>query len=166
MEILGPEIPDAGPLFLALLAVHVLAGLVCVASGTLAATARKRAGRHPRAGDVYLVGLAVVALTAAGMAVIRWEHSAYLFAVAVVLTALGALGWFARPSRRPARWRWHAIGMAGSFIVLLTGFYVDNGPQLPLWSLLPPVALWLIPAVVGAPLTWVALRRYRAGASR
>lgn len=145
---------------------HVLAGLTSVVSGALAATARKRAGRHPRSGHVYLAGVGVVAVTAAGMAVIRWEHSAYLLALAIALTVLGALGWFCRPSRRPALWAWHAIGMAGSFVVLLTGFYVDNGPQLPLWNLLPPVVFWVLPAAVGVPLTWLALRRYRSAASR
>ena len=47
--------------------------------------------------------------------------------------------------------------MAGSYIALFTGFYVDNGPQLPLWDRLPHLAYWLIPAAVGIPLTWRAL---------
>jgi hypothetical protein len=34
----------------------------------------------------------------------------------------------------------HVTGMAVSYILLLTGFYVDNGPNLPLWRSLPPVA--------------------------
>jgi hypothetical protein len=42
-----------GPVFLAFLAVHVLAGLTAVISGALAATAPKRRGRHTRAGTVY-----------------------------------------------------------------------------------------------------------------
>jgi hypothetical protein len=46
VKILGLEIPDAGPLFLAALAVHVLAGMTCVFAGALAATARKRRGRR------------------------------------------------------------------------------------------------------------------------
>jgi hypothetical protein len=49
--------------------------------------------------------------------------------------------------------------MAGSYIALLTGFYVDNGAQLPLWDRLPHLAYWLLPAAVGAPLTWRALAR-------
>ena len=55
IEIDGLQIPDAGGLFLTALTVHVLAGAVCVVSGALAAFARKRPGRHPRAGTVYLV---------------------------------------------------------------------------------------------------------------
>jgi hypothetical protein len=49
--------------------------------------------------------------------------------------------------------------MAGSYVALLTGFYVDNGSRLPLWDRLPPPAYWLIPVTVGVPLTWWALRR-------
>jgi hypothetical protein len=45
--ILGIEVPDDRPVFLAALAVHVAAGLTCVVSGALAATARKRPGRQP-----------------------------------------------------------------------------------------------------------------------
>jgi hypothetical protein len=49
--------------------------------------------------------------------------------------------------------------MAGSYIALLTGFYVDNGPQLPLWNRLPSWSFWFLPAAIGIPLTWRALRR-------
>ena len=46
-----------------------------------------------------------------------------------------------------------------SYVLLLTAFYVDNGKSLPLWRELPPIALWLIPAVVGIPLIGLALLR-------
>jgi hypothetical protein len=55
--------------------------------------------------------------------------------------------------------------MGGSFVALFTGFYVDNGPQLPVWRLLPHWLYWVLPAAIGAPLIWLALRRYRAGVS-
>ena len=46
--ILGIEVPDDRPVFLATLAVHIAAGLTCAVAGALAASARKRPGRHPR----------------------------------------------------------------------------------------------------------------------
>ena len=49
--------------------------------------------------------------------------------------------------------------MAVSYIALLTGFYVDNGPNLPLWNLLPHFLYWLLPAAIGTPLLLRALRR-------
>lgn len=163
VPIFGLEIPDAGPVFLAALAAHVLAGLTCVVAGALAATARKRRGRHPRAGRVYLWGLGVVFVTATVMAVVRWREDAHLLAIATVAFGFGVFGWRARRLHRPGWPLRHAIGMGGSYIALFTGFYVDNGPQLPLWNRLPQWTYWVIPAAVGVPLTWWALRRFSAG---
>ena len=52
----GLEIPDAGPIFYAALVAHIVAGLTCVVTGALAATAPKRPGRHPVAGTIYYRG--------------------------------------------------------------------------------------------------------------
>jgi hypothetical protein len=49
--------------------------------------------------------------------------------------------------------------MALSYIAMLTAFYVDNGPRLPLWKLLPPTAFWFLPAAAGLPLLIRTLRR-------
>jgi hypothetical protein len=50
--------------------------------------------------------------------------------------------------------------MGCSYITLLTAFYVDNGPHLPLWRLLPPIALWTLPTVLGTVPMVRALRRH------
>jgi hypothetical protein len=157
--IVGLHIPDGKPVLLAALAVHVAAGATCVLAGILAATAGKRAGRHPRAGTVYLYGIAVVFATAAVIAIPRWRHDWHLFLIATAAFALAASGWWVR-RRRPRRWMaWHGSAMAGSYIALFTGFYVDNGPELPLWDRLPHLTYWLLPAAMGIPLTWWALVR-------
>ena len=166
IEIDGLLIPDAGGVFLAALAVHVLAGAVCVVAGAVAASARKRPGRHPRAGTVYVCGLLVLVITAGVLAVVRWPDDVQLLLIACVTGALGGAGWWVR-RRRPAGWmRWHGIAMAASYVALLTGFYVDNGPQLPLWDRLPTVAYWVLPTLVGVPLTWWALIRNGAVSRR
>src|SRR5258705_1729174 len=164
-DVLGLPVPDAGWVFLATLGVHVASALTCVMAGALAATARKRPGRHPRAGRVYLWGLGCVFVTASVMAAIRWHEDRYLLAIAVIAGVLAAVGWTARRNRWRGWVRWHAFGMGGSYIALLTGFYVDNGPHLPLWRLLPHWSYWVMPALVGVPLIWLALRRYAAGVS-
>jgi len=138
-----------------ILAVHIAAGLTAVGSGLLATTARKRPGRHPRAGTGYLYAVGVVFLTATALTAARWRAEWHLFLIATVAFGLALLG-------RWLRRRWlagHGAAMAGSFIALFTGFYVDNGPRLPLWDRLPHLAYWLIPAAVGLPLTWRALVR-------
>jgi hypothetical protein len=158
-EILGLPVPDAGPVFAATLLVHVASGLTAVAAGALAATAKKRPGRHPRAGRVYLWALGGVFATATVMAAVRWPEDAHLFAIAAVAFGLGCYGYRARRRHRPGWLTHHAIGMGGSYIGLLTGFYVDNGPSLPLWDRLPHWTYWTIPTAVGVPLIWMALRR-------
>lgn len=160
MRILGLAIPAAGPVFVTALVVHVLAGLTGIVAGAGAALARKRPGRHPQFGRVYLVGLGAVFVTATVMALIRWRPDAHLFGIATVAFGLGLFGWRVRRRHRRGWVRWHAAGMGGSFIALVTGFYVDNGPQLPLWDRLPHVAYWVLPSAVGVPLIWRALRRF------
>jgi len=51
--------------------------------------------------------------------------------------------------------------MSGSYVVLLTAFYVDNGKNLPLWDRLPSAAYWILPALVAAPLIARSLHRHR-----
>jgi hypothetical protein len=155
----GFDVPDAGPWFVAALAVHIAAGATGVVAGGLAAAAHKRPGRHPRAGAVYLYAVGAVFATATVMAALRWRHDWHLFLIATVAFGLALSGWWARRAR-PRRWMaWHGAAMAGSYVALLTGFYVDNGPRLPLWDRLPHLAYWLLPAAVGIPVTWRALRR-------
>lgn len=162
MSVLGLAIPDGRPVFVAVLAVHVVAGLTVVSAGALAALARKRRGWHPAAGRVFAVALGVLAGSALALAGLRWRQDRHLAVVALVAAGFGAVGWWAR-RRRPRRWPlWHGLGMAGAYVAALTGFYVDNGPLLPLWDRLPPIAYWFLPALVGVPLTWRALCRNHA----
>jgi hypothetical protein len=67
LDILGIQVPDAGPVFFVALALHVVAGATAVVAGIIATTARKRSGRHPRAGNVYLYAISVVFVTATVM---------------------------------------------------------------------------------------------------
>jgi hypothetical protein len=99
------------------------------------------------------------------MAVMRWQHSAYLFVLGCVAFAFGSTGYTARKRRWPGWLTMHTIGMSLSYIVLLTAFYIDNGPKLPLWDRLPTIAFWVGPSVIGLPLLGRALVRHgRAGA--
>lgn len=152
------------------LALHVVAALTAVVSGALSAAARKGPGRHPRAGTVYLYALALVFVTVTLMAALRWSRDWHLFVIAAVALGLAVAGrWARRWARRRTRGAqgtrgtlWHGSALAGSYVLLFTGFYVDNGSRLPLWDRLPHLAYWFIPAAVGTPLTWWALARYRA----
>lgn len=157
-------IAGTGPVFLAFLAIHVPAGFTAVISGVLAATAPKRHGRHTQAGTVYYRAIAVVFATAAAMATIRPAQDWYLALLGALAFALAAAGrdYRRHPDRRPWH-RWpghipHILAMGGSYVVLLTAFYVDNGKQLPLWDRLPTIVYWLGPTLIGAPLMIRAIR--------
>ncbi|MEV6033922.1 hypothetical protein AB0L65_22405 [Nonomuraea sp. NPDC052116] len=60
--------------------------------------------------------------------------------------------------RRPAL---HIAGLGASYIALPTGFYLDNGPHLPLWERLPGWSHGALPSLVGVPLITLALWRRR-----
>src|SRR2546423_86370 len=142
------------------LPVHAAAGLAAVVPGGLAPPAPEQPGRHPRAGRVYLGALVIVMATATRLAAIRWREDAHLFAIAVVAAVLGGYGYRVRWRRRPGWPVRHAVGMGGSYIALLTAFYVDNGPVLPVWNRLPHLTYRLLPTLLGAPLIWLAVHRF------
>jgi hypothetical protein len=161
IEVGGLPIPDDRSVFLAFLGVHVAAGLWCVVTGALAASAGKRRGRHPRAGRLYLGGLWVLLASLTVLSVLRWPATVHLAVIGLVTTAAATVGFLARRQR----WRrWlpaHAVGMSLSYVGLLTGFLVDNGPLLPVWRELPHILHWVLPALIGVPLLVRALVRYR-----
>jgi len=146
--------------FAALLLAHVPAALVCVVTGAVAAASPKRRGRHPRLGTIYFWGLAIVFASAAGLALLRWTQDRELFVLGAISFGLALVGYTARRVRWKGWTSFHILGMGVSYIVLLTAFYVDNGPHLPLWDRLPALAYWTLPSLVGLPLLVRALRRH------
>lgn len=155
--IAGIPIPVTTPLFVGAVAVHVAAGITAVASGAVAIFATKRRGRHSRAGAVYYWALGVVAATMAVLAAIRWREDRVLFALGLAAFAAATLG-RAALRRRWSSWvRTHIACMGSSYVLLVVAFYVDNGPNLPVWRALPHPSYWAIPAAVGAPLIVRAL---------
>jgi SAM-dependent methyltransferase len=83
-----------------------------------------------------------------------------LFILGTVALAAASVGYCARRIRWRGWAAYHITGMGSSYIVLLTAFYVDNGPKLPLWNLLPTIAFWILPSLLGLPLMFFALYRY------
>jgi hypothetical protein len=141
------------------LAVHVPAGVVAVISGASAMLSAKGGSAHRRSGRIYLGALAVGFSSGAGLVVTRWPRFPHLLALGLVAAALASIGYATR--RRPTPFV-HLVAMGGSYIAMLTAFYVDNGPKLPLWNLLPPIAFWFLPSVLGVPIIVRAvLRRAR-----
>jgi hypothetical protein len=160
-QLFGLPIPNEGTLFDVALAGHIAAGLTCVVTGVLAATAPKRPGRHPTSGRVYFWSLAVVFASSTTMAVLRFAQDWHLLLIGTVAFGAGSLGYLVRRRRRPGWLRIHVPAMGGSYIALFTGFYVDNGPHLPLWDRLPSLGYWLLSSLIGVPLIVRAMTRQR-----
>ena len=160
-RILGDQVGSTAPVFLAFLAVHVIAGLTAVITGAVAALTRKGSPRHIWVGRWFYRAITVVFGTATVLAAMRWRQDYYLFII----------GFGARsPRRRSATSTVAGTGPAtpatspGSgigYVAMLTAFYVDNGPHLPLWDRLPTVSFWLLPTVIGAPIIIRAVIRAR-----
>lgn len=150
--IAGVTVPSDSPLFLATVAVHVAIAVVCIVAVFVAMLSTKQRGRHSSFGTLYFWCLCALVLFASTLAIARWHEDYPLF-----LLGIGAVG-AALVGRRAVRWRpahWarvHLAAMGTSVIFMLIAFYVDNGPQLPLWRDLPSFAYWLVPMLVGVPI--------------
>jgi hypothetical protein len=157
VTVAGIEIPSTDPVFLAIVAVHVLFGLACTITGIIAMLSPKRSGRHPLFGTTYYWCLLGVFLTASALAAVRWAEDYHLFILGALAFAAASLGRMARRNRWSQWVKLHITGMGTSYILLLTAFYVDNGKSLPLWRDLPSITYWLLPAAIGIPVVVRAL---------
>jgi hypothetical protein len=152
INIQGFEIPFNNPVFLSVLALHVLAGLTCVIAGLIAILSKKQKGRHSKAGLVYYRILWIVFITATAIAGMRWKEDYHLFLLGLVSFSSAVIGRYALKKR----WNWwsvtHTVFMSTSYIFLLIAFYVDNGRFLPFWKEINPVFYWLLPLVIGVSI--------------
>ena len=154
--------------FLSLI-VHILAGPTTVITGIVAFILPKRQGRHSHWGVRYLWAYSLVFLTATILSVERWSVDAYLFFIALMGYGFALGGYVASRFRREA-WlirllgkNWvivHIVGTIGSYIVLLTGFYVDNAHLIPLLNQLPQLTFWVLPTVIGIPFIVRSITRF------
>lgn len=157
VDIDGIIIPSDHPVFLSIVAVHVLAAVACVASGVIAMMSRKVRGRHTGAGKLYYMSMWVVFITACVVALLRWAQDYHLFILGVV----AFISTYVARRALVKKWnRWplyHITGMGISYIFLLIAFYVDNGRFLPIWKDLNTIYYWLIPVAVGVPILSITL---------
>jgi hypothetical protein len=159
-RILGDQVGSTAPVFLAFLAVHVIAGLTAAAAGAVAALARKGSARHIRAGRWFYRAITMVFATATILAAMRWRQDYYLFIIGAIAFTAATIGYQHRRRHRPGD-TGHIAGMGAAYVAMLTAFYVDNGPHLPLWDRLPALSFWLLPSAIGTPIIARAILRAR-----
>lgn len=159
-QTLGLDLASTDTVFLSLLAVHVLAAIVAIVMGLRAMLTSKAGRHHPATGRIYGIALVVVFLTACGMSAFRWPTDAPLVVLGGAAVLAAGYGYLFRRLHHPGHVP-HIIAMGASYVLMLTAFYVDNGPHLPIWQLLPNWSFWFIPALVGVPLIIRSALRYR-----
>jgi hypothetical protein len=93
----------------------------------------------------------VVFATATILAAMRWRQDYYLFLIGAAAFTTATIGYQHR-RRHQTGDTGHIAGMGIAYVAMLTAFYVDNGPHLPLWDRLPAFAFWLLPSAIGAPV--------------
>jgi hypothetical protein len=138
-----------------LLTVHITSGSLALLVGPLAMLASKRPGRHPRLGRAYELLIALLCLSAGGLAVLK--PSLWWLGLIAALTWAAALGGWWMRRRQPRGWlQWHVSLMCGSYLSLVTALLVV--------SLNGTAIAWIAPTVVGSPLiAWTNIRLARRG---
>jgi uncharacterized membrane protein len=156
----GIPVPSDNKLFLAIVAIHIALGIICVLSGLSAMLSRKGKGIHQMSGKIYYWALVFVFITVILLSIMRWPFNNHLLGLGVLSFLFAHFGRRLAHNPRPGWTRLHTICMGLSYIFLLTAFYVDNGKNLPFWNQFPQLFLWLFPAVIGIPIIIYALKKH------
>lgn len=156
----GIPLPSDTPLFLTIVFVHVAAGLIAVIAGVVAMLSPKQVGGHPKVGKFYYWALSIVFITMTILAILRWAEDYHLLILGALSFMAATIGRAAKRKQWSSWVRIHMTGMGLSYIFMITAFYVDNGPNLPLWHYLPTIVLWILPGLIGLPILVNALFRH------
>lgn len=159
-NLFGIPVPSTDKTFLAFVVIHILIALVCVISGLAAMLSDKNSKRHPTYGKIYFWAMLAAFVTIAILSVMRWPHNIHLLSIGTLAMILTYVGRRIAQKKRPSWTRLHTICMGTSYILLLTGFYVDNGKNLPFWRLFPQWFFWVFPAVIGTPIILIVLKKH------
>lgn len=159
-DLFGIPVPSTDPVFLALVVVHIAISPVAVISGLIAMFSDKTSTRHRANGRVYFWSISFSFVTVLILAFMRWPHNIHLLTIGSLTFGLTFIG--RRLTKvKPGRWpRLHTICMGLSYVLLLTGFYVDNGKNLPFWNLFSMWFFYVFPSLVGIPIIIRVLRTH------
>jgi hypothetical protein len=156
-DIFGLPVPSTDKFFLAIVVIHILIALAAVLSGLFAMLISKTSARHPFFGKLYFWAMWFSFLCIVILSIMRWPHNAHLLGIGILAIGFTLAGYWMAKTKNKSWPRRHTICMGSSYIFLLTGFYVDNGKNLPLWNVFPQWFFWIFPAMVGIPIIVYAL---------
>lgn len=150
--IFGVPVPSDNRLFLAIVVFHIILGLICVISGLVAMLSQKTKKNHALAGKTYYWAMTVLFITVVITSLMRWPYNTHLFIVGTCAYTFTFVGQRLARKHKPNWTRLHTVCMGLSYVLLLTGFYVDNGQHLPFWKQFPQIFFWFFPAAIGLPI--------------
>ena len=151
-DLFGIPVPSTDPVFIAFVVVHILISLFAVATGLIAMFAEKGKAVHNTIGKFYYWSMLSAFVTVIVLSVMRWPHNVHLLTIGTLAVAFTYVGRKLARSK-PKNWTGlHLIYMGASYILLLTGFYVDNGKNLAFWNQFPQWFFYFFPSLVGIPI--------------
>lgn len=159
-DLFGIPLPSDDRWFVAVVVIHILFSFVAVLTGLVAMLKEKNSRGHARFGMIYYWAMICAFATVVVLAAMQWPHNNHLFVIGVLATIFVLSGrWIAK--RKSHQWaRLHTICMGLSYILLLTGFYVDNGKHLPFWNQFPAWFFYIFPALIGLPTITRVLNKH------
>jgi hypothetical protein len=159
-NLFGIPVPSTDNTFLTVVVIHILLSLVSVISGLIAMVSDKGSRIHRMSGRSYLFSMLAAFGTVTILAVMSWPRNTHLLLIgtsAAVLTYIG----FRLAKVKIRNWtRLHTVLMGSSYILLLTGFYVDNGKNLPFWNQFSQTFFYVFPASIGIPIIVYTLLKH------
>lgn len=159
-DLFGIPVPSTDKVFLTFVVVHIAIALVAVVSGFLAMLSDKTSQQHRRRGTVYFWSMVGAFVTILILSVMRWPHNIHLMTIGVLAFASAYTGRILAKRKIKLWTRFHTVCMGPSYILLLTGFYVDNGKNLPFWSMFPSWFFYVFPSAVGLPIILRVLKKH------
>lgn len=159
-DLFGIPVPSSDKTFLAFLVIHIFIALTAVVSGLIAMLSNKVSKQHLTFGRIYLWSMLSSFIVVVLLSVMRWPHNIHLLLIGFFASILTYTGYRSASIKgRPSR-QLHIICMGLSYVLLMTGFYVDNGRHLPFWKLFPQWFFWIFPAAVGLPIVFFTIKRH------
>lgn len=159
-DLLGLPLPSNDQGFVIVVIIHILLSFGAVLFGLVAMLKDKNSPAHSRFGKLYYWSIMSAFVTVIILVIIRWPHNNHLFFIGTFTAVLVSAGRKLAQIKKPKWARLHTICMGCSYILLLTGFYVDNGEHLPFWKQFSQWFFYVFPALIGVPIILLVLRKH------
>lgn len=151
-DLFGIPVPSTDKVFISIVVVHITIALICVVSGLLAVLRDKSGKKHRAAGNFYFWSMLLSFITVIILSIMRWPHNVHLLLIGTLAFGFTYAGRTLAKIHSRNWTRFHTMCMGFSYILLLTGFYVDNGKNLPFWNQFSTLFFYIFPSVVGIPI--------------